>query len=111
MAKTPRASNTSMATTVRTTNRIATVAAAIEEDCHQSIESLAVVPGTSVSTIDAIAWKIVLLGGSTKLLRVQQKQQCDVVHSELSAAVHRCCLTILDCIVKMNGTMVSHHTA
>jgi hypothetical protein len=90
------------------------VAAAIEANCHQSIESLAVVPGTSVSSIDAISvnhnlgLENSLARWVSKLFRDQRKQQCDDVCSELAAAVHRCCLTKLDCIVNMNDTMVSY---
>jgi hypothetical protein len=101
--------------TVRTASLIASVAAAIEDDCRLSVKYLAAVNGVSVYTIQSILHKDLGLEKKSarwvpKLLSVEQKEERVRTCAAFIAAVQRRSMAMLDNIVTMDKTMVCHHT-
>jgi hypothetical protein len=100
---------------VRTTELIASVATAIEEDRCLSMEAIAIAHGVSEKTIFNVLHQDLGLEKKSarwvpKLLSEEPKQERIRVCSYFIAVVHRRSKAMLDPIVTMDETMVSYHT-
>ena len=101
--------------TKRTGDLIAAVAAAVSDDRRLTIAELAAATGASTATVFRILTEELGLVKKSarwvpKLLNEDQKMERVRICRKFVAAVRRRSMSMLDCIVTMDETMVSYHT-
>jgi hypothetical protein len=100
--------------TVMTTN-LASVATVVEKDRRQCIQVLAAAHGVSIYTIHSILHNNLGLEKKStrcvpKLLSAEQKEECIRTCIAFIGTIQHQSMAMLDKIVKMDETIVCHHT-